>query len=483
MKKISITIALLSLPLLANIQLSNNGFPSLTITNKITSVKEDFSFSIQDSNSSSFYYSNFPSNTVPDSIFSRLNNDDFPEDDIAIISSSFHKKNMNTSSLLSSFIGKKIQYKIHSNEDSYIPIVSLGTLVSVYPLLITPVGSDKTFFVKQEDLIFPSIPSDLISTPTMSWKTNPLEVGKYTLTAKYLINNIQWKSRYSLSFSSDTTGILSSFIDIYNNTNKSFINADVKCLAGNINYQKTSVPRIYKHRSMESPVAMDSISGISISAIPSNGFHVYSIPNKIDIWKNSTTNAVVFKSNVLLKKSLSASYNIQSLFFGNRKQFDIKFAQLATISAMDLNKPLPSGKVYIYDQTNKNMFLGTHSLANTPKNKDAIINYGENFDVTGKVSILDFDKERYVYNPTSSKNRFNGWKYSGTYKISILNSSDKKHIIKLDLTNGFTPRNFISSSNCDDGCESGFDFKGTYYKFTIPANSKFEITSRFDIFQ
>ncbi len=262
--------------------------------------------------------------------------------------------------------------------------------------------------VESKNIIFKTIPSTLITKPSLVWNIDAKKSIKTTINIDYLIKNLSWKSDYILNIKGNRAD-LSGWITIDNRSGKAYNNTKLHVLAGDINRaQKSPRPeRMYK-----AMVAMDSAQVVKHQAY--EGYHFYSVPFKVNLTNNEKTQIkFITQNSIPIKRRYSAMVSNPLYLHSERKH---SVTQEIVIKKLPL--PLPKGVVRTYSKLLKqNILLGESSLEHTPKDTPINLTLGKNFDLKVNESIKSRnDDKRYM---------------QATVLYTIKNSSDEKKSVEL----------------------------------------------------
>ena len=285
-----------------------------------------------------------------------------------------------------------------------------------------PVYASKT-------IIFTSIPSELITKPSLVWNVSTSTDIESKISIDYLINRIGWKSNYILNLKKDKAN-LTGWITIDNRSGKAFKDTNLHVLAGEIN--RAREPRVeYK---MAKSRVMNSEAVVNHQA--HEGYHFYTIPFKVTLANNEKTQIKFIKENNLdVKRKYSATMQNPNYLRG-----EINHDVTQHITLKGFKYPLPKGVVRTYSKLkNTNILLGESSLKHTPKDTPISLKIGKNFDVKVKETLQKRDDGR--------------WNLDIDLRYTVKNSSDEAKIIEI-----------LVPFNKNDRSEVSSDEKYTYTK-------------------
>ena len=130
--------------------------------------------------------------------------------------------------LLEKFVGKEITILKDGVE---VPITILSTNQGVVYKL-----GGRIFTGQPHNLIFPNIPNNLISQPTLVWLLENRSAAPQQIEATYLTQGITWKADYvAVLDSKDKNMDLNGWVTLDNQSGATYRNARLKLVAGDVN--------------------------------------------------------------------------------------------------------------------------------------------------------------------------------------------------------------------------------------------------------
>jgi hypothetical protein len=262
-----------------------------------------------------------------------------------------------------------------------------GPVWKVGDQIITGMGADR--------YIFPSVPENLYSKPTLVWLLDNRHAGEHTVEASYLTNQVNWNSDYVLTIGAEQKAAdLNGWVTIVNNSGTAFKNAMLQLVAGELH-------RVYERRDMavmgramkaaEAPAAQFAEEGIS-------EYHLYTLERRTNIQDKETKQISLLSSTgVNIEKVFEV--NGQQFYYHNRHrpgqpfkdpvQVRIKFKNA---QANALGIPLPAGTVRVYqgDSKGRVQFVGEDRIDHTPKDETLDLHIGNAFDVVAERKQTDY---------------------------------------------------------------------------------------------
>lgn len=240
--------------------------------------------------------------------------------------------------------------------------------------------------VDAKDIVFETIPSKLITKPSLVWNVSSTKDVNADMKIDYLIKNISWSSNYILNLKKNRAD-LSAWISINNHSGKAFKDTELYVLAGDINRANRNRPRP-QMRYMKTMAVAD---GVKEQA--HEGYHFYTIPFKVNLANNEKTQ-IKFIDQKGVKFLRKYSTRLQNPLY-LRGEIGADVSQF--IKLQKLNLPLPKGVVRTYSKLkNTSILLGETDIKHTPKNRPIKLRIGKNFDIKVIQTVFKrADNKRY----------------------------------------------------------------------------------------
>lgn len=364
--------------------------------------------------------------------------------------------------LLSKNINKIIKYKVQVDDFKY--EIKEGKLLALNPIIVQ--SNNKIISgINKTDIIFDKIPNDFLTKPSLIWETKSKK-GKQDIKLNYLTTGISWKSDYILNI--DKKNTLTAWISITNNSGVTYKDANIYCIAGDVKTSRAKpIRRMYKNM-----VAMEMSSAPMVTQKEFAGYHLYKIPFKQTL-NNKQKKQINFINinNIKINEYASSENNIYLHRFSNKN--NIKFnhkIQIDNKKSNNMGIPLPKGTIRVY-QKDKDIshFIGQDNISHTPKNKKINITIGKYFDLSQKITQLEFQKTKYS---VLSK-----------YRRIIKNNSNKTKVIKIvesEYSNNI--KSIKNTNNCKNNCKmKKIGINSFEYKIILKANSKYTLDTKYEV--
>ncbi len=315
--------------------------------------------------------------------------------DLIVLEQNYEYDLLSPQKLLQKYVGKEltlVRLVTENNSTKEVPVKATllayneGPVWRVGDQIITGMGADR--------YVFPSVPENLYSKPTLVWLLDNRRGGEHTVEASYLTNQVNWNADYVLTVASDQkTADLNGWVTIVNNSGTAFKNAMLQLVAGELHRvveQLESMGRAMKAMAAPAP-SQFAEEGIS-------EYHLYTLERRTNIQNHET------KQISLLA---STGVNIEKVFEVNGQQFYYHNAQrpgqplkdqvqvrikFKNSQANSLGIPLPAGTVRVYqgDSKGRVQFIGEDKINHTPKDETLDLYIGNAFDVVAERKQTDF---------------------------------------------------------------------------------------------
>jgi len=319
-------------------------------------------------------------------------------DTFQILEQNYEYDLLNPQKLLDKYVGKevKLYYKNFYTEREEIVT---ATLLSNNGGPIFKIGDEITFGHPGR-IIFPGVPENLISKPTLVWLIENSLSSVQRVEATYLTNGINWRADYVVTLNDkDDRADLSGWVTIDNKSGTTYKNAKLKLVAGDVN----RVQDEYEYRDK-----MLRVAEAAAKAAPQFEekeffeYHIYTLQRPSTIKDNQTKQiSLVTADTIPVKKEL--------LFYGARYYYYNQhgevmsnqkvgvFVEMENKKEHNLGIPLPKGtvRVYKHDHEGSLQFVGEDSIDHTPKDEKVRVKLGDAFDVVGSRKQTDWKKIAY----------------------------------------------------------------------------------------
>ena len=302
---------------------------------------------------------------------------------------------------------KEVKFYLQTGSDL---LFKSGTLLSADPLAVVKTPQNEIFTVPVSALIFPDIPKELITKPSLVWDIDaPAESGT-TLALDYLINSISWKSDFALDLSENHAD-LSGWITIDNRSGKAFKETRLHLLAGDINRVITADNRYYMAKA-----ALSEMDTAAVQELSYEGYHLYQIPFAVTLDNNEKTQIKFLDiKNIPIERKYDAQLSNPLYLQGEIKH---PVSQYLEIKALD--ESLPAGTMRSYSKEHgARVLLGESAIGNTPKHEKIKVALGKDFDLLVTEKMASSNSDRYYLDTKVSYELTNRSKEAKTVQLLI----------------------------------------------------------------
>jgi hypothetical protein len=341
---------------------------------------------------------------------------------LQILEQNYEYDLLNPQKLLDKYVGKEVKLYYKNPYTEREEIVT-ATLLSNNGSPIFKIGDEITFGYPGR-IIFPEIPENLISKPTLVWLINNTLSSHQKVEASYLTNGINWRSDYVVTLNDrDDKADLSGWVTIDNKSGTTYKDAKLKLVAGDINRVKDEYE--YRDKMMRYALAEAPASKQQFKEDEFFEYHIYTLQRQTTIKENQTKQISLLTSdNIPVNKELIYYgaryyyYNQLGEVISNQKIG--VFVEIENKQENNLGIPLPKGtvRVYKYDKEGSLQFVGEDSIDHTPKDEKIRIKLGDAFDVVGSRKQTDWKKIAYDT-------------YEASFEVSLRNHKKEDVVVKV----------------------------------------------------
>jgi len=342
-------------------------------------------------------------------------------DSLQVLEQNYEYDLLNPQKLLDKYVGKdvKLYYK---NPYSEREEIVTATLLSNNGGPIFRIGDEITFGHPGR-IIFPELPENLISKPTLVWLIENNLSSAQKVEASYLTNGINWRSDYVVTLNDkDDMADLSGWVTIDNRSGATYKDAKLKLVAGDVNRVKD------EHEYNDKMLRAAEAAAKPAAQFKEEEFfeyHIYTLERPATIKENQTKQiSLVRAGNIPVKKEL-LYYGARYYYYNHygdtiTNQKVGVFVEIENKKEHNLGIPLPKGtiRVYKHDKEQSLQFVGEDSIDHTPKDEKFRIKLGDAFDVVGSRKQTDWKK---IASDT----------YEAAFEISLRNHKKEDVVVKV----------------------------------------------------
>ena len=403
------TIALLLLTAAATLTVVAQ--PALTIYNQNFAVVRDTVPLDLKAGANAVRYAGATAQVEPDSVILR---DPAGKHLLQILEQNYRNDPVSEPLLLSLFEGKTIDFQnLRLKDNTQTRELVAGTIVrSGYvpggeaqsPIIEV---NGKLQFTLPGQPLFPSLGDDTVLKPAFNWLLQTDKPGAFNAEVGYVTGGFDWSASYNLvSPEKGDLCDLVGWITMNNTSGKTFENARIKLLAGDVNKIQPPMPmggaRMYKAAMM-----MDAAPApAAVSEKAFDEFHLYSIARPTTLHDRETKQVEFVHAEKMYAPTIYVYDGAEGYrFYG--LNYDRNYGQsenkkiivqreFKNAETNQLGIALPAGKLRFYrrDTDGQLQFVGENTIDHTPRNETVRVTTGNSFDLVGERKQTDFHMDK-----------------------------------------------------------------------------------------
>ncbi len=387
-----------------------NNQPALTIYNQNFFVAREYVPLDLTSGINRAQYAGIASHLEPDSVILR----DPAGRALQVLEQNYRNDPISQELLLSFYEGKTIEFLVQPGQIVKGKVVRSGYVPSSYyaqsyqqPSYTQPiieVDGVLRFGLPGQPL-FPALSGDSILKPTLSWLLQTNDPGKFDAEISYVAGGMSWQADYNLVVSDNPkskTDLLDmvGWITMRNQSGKTFENANIKLMAGDVNKIQSGTLANRAYGAMK--MAMDEAAAAPVVREKSfDEFHLYTLARSTTLRDQETKQVEFVRSTGIhaLRLYVYDGAQVQQYGYYNMDQIrqdqnygtqsNPKVWVMEEFKNADVNHlgiALPKGKLRFYrrDTDGHLEFVGENVIDHTPKDETLRIFTGNSFDVVGE---------------------------------------------------------------------------------------------------
>lgn len=260
---------------------------------------------------------------------------------------------------------------------------------------------------------FPSLPSGLISRPTLVWKIGADRSADRLIEVTYMTSSINWHAEYVGVIDADDESIdLAAWVSIDNRSGATYENAQLDLVAGEV------------HRAEERRPVMREMMAVEAEAPAAKAAPEFAQEALFEyyLYKLDTPATVADREIKQLTFFPSTTVDVAKVFeFDRYKGEDVRvLLEFTNSEEAGLGRALPAGKVRMYkeDSTLDLQFIGEDRIDHTPKGEDVALYLGNAFDLKAEWKTVD---SRRITNRIHEED----------YEVSLRNHKDEAVVIRV----------------------------------------------------
>jgi hypothetical protein len=255
--------------------------------------------------------------------------------------------------------------------------------------------------------LFPSLGDDTILKPTLNWLLRADKPGKLDAEVSYVTAGFTWSADYNLvaPAKGDTVDLIG-WITMNNQSGKTFENAKIKLMAGDVN--KLQPQRNRNEIRMYAAKAMAAEMDATVTEKSFDEFHLYTLARQTTLRDRETKQVEFVRAETVKAPSIYVYDGAEAgyRFYGGRNndpgygtQSNKKVWVMREFVNAETNRlgvALPKGKLRFYRRGDDGQleFTGENEIDHTPRNETIRVRTGNSFDLVGERKPTDFKTDR-----------------------------------------------------------------------------------------
>jgi hypothetical protein len=381
--------------------------PALTIYNQDFAVVRDTVPLDLKSGVNNVRYADATARVEPDSVILR---DPAGKHSLQIWEQNYRNDPVTQELLLSLFEGKTIDFQNIRTKDNtqvreLIPgkIIRSGFVPGGNPEQPIIEVNSKLQFSLPGTPLFPDLGDDTVLKPTLNWLLQSDQPGKFDAEVSYITGGFTWEADYNLvSPEKGDTVDLIGWVTMNNQSGKTFRDAKIKLMAGDVNKIQPPQREMFEgmsRNSMGMPAAAPPVTEKSFDE-----FHLYSLARPTTLLDRETkqvefVRATEVKAPVIyVYDGAESGYRFygglnQDRGYGTQCNKKVRvMREFVNAETNHLGIALPKGKLRFYrrDADGQMEFVGEDMIDHTPRNETIRVTTGNAFDLVGERKQTNF---------------------------------------------------------------------------------------------
>ena len=376
--------------------------PALTIYNQNFAVVRDSVPLDLKAGANAVRYAGATAQVEPDSVILR---DPAGKHTLQILEQNYRNDPVSEPLLLSLFEGKTIEFENKRMKDNTeVRELILGKVVrsgyvpgsnNEQPIIEV---NGKLQFTLPGRPLFPDLGSDTILKPAFNWLLQSDQPGQFDAEVGYVTGGFDWSASYNLvSPEKGDLVDLVGWITMNNQSGKTFENAKIKLLAGDVN--KIQPQQNFDRFAMRQKAMSMMAAPVAAPAVAEQAFdefHLYSIARATTLHDRETKQVEFVHAEKMFAPTIyvydgATGYRFYGLNYdqgfgqSDNKKIIVQ-REFKNAETNQLGLALPAGKLRFYrrDSDSQLQFVGENTIDHTPRNETIRVTTGNSFDLVGE---------------------------------------------------------------------------------------------------
>ena len=395
------------------VALSATAQPALTIYNQNFAVVRDTVPLELKTGANSVRYAGATAQVEPDSVILR---DPASKHSLQILEQNYRNDPVSQELLLSLFEGKMIDFeKVRMKDSTQVSELIPGKIIRSG---FVPGGGNEQPIIEVNGKLqfslpgqprFPDLGGDTILKPAFNWLLQSDKAGSFDAEVGYVTGGFDWSASYNLvSPEKGDYCDLVGWITMNNNSGKTFENAKIKLMAGDVNKIQPTSMAAYGGMRKQAILMADAMSAPApaVTEKAFDEFHLYSIARATTLHDRETKQVEFVHAEKMYAPTIyvydgAVGYRFYGLNYdrgygqSDNKKIIVQ-REFKNAETNHLGLALPAGKLRFYrrDSDGQLQFVGENTIDHTPRNETVRVTTGNAFDLVGERKQTDFKVDR-----------------------------------------------------------------------------------------
>lgn len=381
--------------------------PALTIYNQNFAVVRDTVPLDLQGGVNQVRYTGATAQVEPDSVILR---DPAGEHSLQILEQNYRNDPVSQELLLSLFEGKTIDFeKTRMKDNTQMSELVPGKIIrsgyvpggeATSPIIEV---NGKLQFSLPGQPLFPDLGDDTVLKPAFNWVLQSDKSGKFDAEVGYVTEGFDWSASYNLvSPEKGDLVDLVGWITMNNNSGKTFENAKIKLMAGDVNKIQPQPQPMLAGRAMKFAMS-EAAEAPAVTEKAFDEFHLYSIARPTTLHDRETKQVEFVHAEKMYAPTIYVYDGSSDYRFYGGLNYDQGYGadgnkkilverEFVNAETNQLGIALPAGKLRFYrrDDDGQLQFVGENTIDHTPRNETIRVTTGNSFDLVGERKQTDF---------------------------------------------------------------------------------------------
>jgi len=263
--------------------------------------------------------------------------------------------------------------------------------------------------------LFPALSSDSILKPTLRWQIATTQAGRSEAEISYVAGGMTWQADYNLVVADNPKNSAMNSLDLVgwitmqNHSGKTFENARIKLLAGDVSKLQPA-PMAARMYAAEDKAMLAGAAAPVVREKSFDEFHLYTLERPATLRDNETKQVEFVRATGIQSQRLYVYDGAQTDQYGYYSSEQVRsdpnygtasnkkvwvMQEIKNSEPNHLGMALPKGRLRFYrrDTDGSLQFIGENTIDHTPKDEMIRVYTGNSFDLVGERKRTNFHVE------------------------------------------------------------------------------------------